>query len=122
VAGLLTLAVATVRLVGASAMHPGIEGGAVSVAALLDLLVGLVLVACSLGRKRMTALALTVATTVWLGALVLPFVFAPAHAIVRFASPSGVASALARIAVLIVLFQGIQAAKAMARLFEGPAG
>ena len=122
VAGLLTLAIATVRLVGAFTLEPGIEGGYVSVAALFDLLVGLVLVACALGRKHMTALALTVAIAVWLGALVLPFAFGPAQAILRFASPSGVAVTLARIAVLIAFVQGIQAANTMARLFAGRTG
>lgn len=122
VAGLLTLAVAAVRLVGAFTLEPAIEGGSVSVVALLDLLVGLVLVGCSFGRKRRTVLALTVASAVWIGALALPFLVAPAHAILRFASPSGVALALARIAVLVALFQGMQAAKAMARLFAGSTG
>ena len=122
VAGLLTLAVAAVRLVGAFTLEPGIEAGYVSLTALFDLLVGLVLIACSLGRKQMTALALKVAIAVWLGALVLPFVFGPAQAILNFASPRGVAVALARIAVLVALFRGVRAANAMARLFEGRAG
>lgn len=122
VAGLLTLAVAAVRLVGAFTMDLGVEGGSVSVVALFDLLVGLVLVACSLAGKHLTARALTVAIAVWLGALVLPFVFGPAQAILHFASPRGVAVALARIAVLIALFRGIQAANAMARLFASGTG
>ena len=116
VAGLLTLAVAAVRLVGAFTMEPVIEGGSVSVVALLDLLVGFVLVGCSFARKHRTVLALTVAAAVWLGALALPFLVAPAQAILRFASPSGVALALGRMAVLIALFQGVQAAKTMLRL------
>lgn len=121
VAGLLTIAIAGLRVfLTSTASDPDVEPSSVT-PAIADLLLGLSLVACWFGRGRSPALTSITALLIWFAALATPFVASPALALLGIASPSGVALTLARVAVLVALARGVPAALRM-RHFAASAG
>lgn len=115
VAGSMTVMLALLRalLVG-DASPPSSEPSPRAVA-IADLLLGLLLVACGLGRRRFPALASVTALLIWAGSFLAPFVASPASAFLGMVSPLGIALTLARVAVLFLLARGVHAAFRMRR-------
>jgi hypothetical protein len=119
VAGLLTLVFASVRMLllrhaGSTVIDPLSLG-----TALLDSIVGWVLVACFFFGKRAPAATLWVATGAAHIALVVPYFLAgPARAMLHFISPGNFALTLARVGALILLIQGLSAALVMKKLLS----
>ena len=110
VAGLMTMAIAGLRVfLTSNSSETGIESPPLT-SAIGDLLLGLSLVACWLGRRRVPAVASITALLIWSASLVAPFLASPALAVLGIASPVGLALTLARLAVLIVLARGVPAA------------
>jgi hypothetical protein len=121
VAGLITVAIAGLRVfLTISSSEPGIESPPLTFA-IADLLLGLALVACWFGHHRFPALASIAAFLIWSASLVAPFLVSPALAVLGIASPTGLALALARLAVLVVLARGVPAALQVRR-FVASAG
>jgi hypothetical protein len=109
-AGSITVAIAGLRVF---LMLDSSETGIASPSptfAIADLLLGLALVACWFGRRRFPTLASITALLIWSASLVAPFLVSPALAVLGIASPTGVALALARLAVLVVLARAVPAA------------
>ena len=122
VVGLLTILFGSVRLVLELTSDAGFSFTSSSATAVVDLVAGLTLVTCFFGSKRSATVSLSIATAIWVSGVVLPIVAAPAQAILRLASPGGVAITLARLGVLLLLLQGIPAGIRMKRLLEAPPG
>lgn len=118
VAGLLTVAIAGLRLfLTSTATEPGSESSPIT-PAIADLLLGLFLVGCWIGRHRSPALASIAALLIWAASLAAPFLASPALALLGIASPTGLALTLARVAVLLVLARGVPAALRMRKFVE----
>lgn len=115
VAGLMTMSIAGLRVfLTSSTSDTGSESPPLA-HAIADLLLGLSLVACWLGRRRLPALASITALLIWSASLLAPFLASPALAVLGIASPSGVALTLARLAVLVLLARGVPAALQLRR-------
>lgn len=115
VAGLLTIAFASLRLYLAADSESGFTSASAR-SAITDLVAGLVLTASWFGRTRIPISALGVAVLIWSASLVLPFMASPAETILRIASPGGLALTLGRLAVLLILVRGVTASFQMRRL------
>jgi hypothetical protein len=112
----MTVAIAGLRVfLTISSSETGSESPPLTFA-IADLLLGLALVACWVGRRRYPALASITALLIWCASLVTPFLVSPALAVLGIASPTGLALALARLAVLVVLAGGVPAALQVRRL------
>jgi hypothetical protein len=121
VAGLITMAIAGLRvLLTSNSSETGIEAPPLT-AAVADLLFGLSLIACWIGRHRFPALASITALLIWSASLLAPFLASPALAVLGIASPTGIALTLARLAVLGVLARGVPASLQLRR-FVASAG
>jgi hypothetical protein len=121
VAGLITVAIAGLRVfLLLDSSETGIASPSPTFA-VVDLLLGLALVACWFGRRRFPALASITAFLIWCASLVAPFLVSPALAVLGIASPTGLALALARLAVLLVLARAVPAALQVRR-FVASAG
>jgi hypothetical protein len=115
VAGLLTMMVAGLRVFLTSGpSDTGAESPPLA-PVIADLLLGLSLVVCWLGRHRFPAVASITALLIWSASFLAPFLVSPALAVLGIASPAGLALTLARLAVLILLARGVPAALQLRR-------
>jgi hypothetical protein len=110
VAGLMTMTIAGLRVLLTSDTSDTGTASPPLAPAIADLLLGLSLVACWLGRRRFPALASITALLIWSASLLAPFFASPALAVLGIASPAGVALTLARLAVLVLLARSVPAA------------
>ena len=120
VVGLLTCVFGAVRLIASSASDPEAPPAASGMP--LDLVFGLGLIGCFVAGRRAPVAAIGLALALWIIALVLPFLEAPASAVLAFASPGGVVRTLARVAVLIGLVRGLAGGISMRRLLSARPG
>ena len=117
--GLLTCVVGAVRLIASLASGP--EALPAPSWMPLDLVLGFSLIGCSIAGRWTPASAIALALALWVIAI-LPFLDAPALAVLAFASPSGVVLTLARVAMLIGLLQGLSGTISMRKLLSARPG
>ncbi|HET7543886.1 MAG TPA: hypothetical protein VFK05_28640 [Polyangiaceae bacterium] len=109
VSGLLTIAIVAIVFLLAR-MASDVDESAPILETLAPLVAGATMVAMFFVGKHEPILALAVVTTLWFAALAAPFALSPLAGVLAMMSPVGLALALARIGVLLLLLQALPSA------------
>jgi hypothetical protein len=118
VVGLMTLTLSVLRLVLELASDIDVAATTPIAAVFGDLVVGCILVICFFAGRRFAVPSLAAASTVWFVTLLGSVAVDPSRAILRFASPAGVALALAKLMFLLVLARALPSGLRLKRLLK----